>query len=310
MQSITVAQQLHELPANRPGSHGSYEDILDDLIESGRTLQAAEAATASAFAMWVIFPGINVDDDLLQAYEAAYPGLALDKSLYEQYLDMAESGDASITGFISGLKGKLAEFHAQDVLQQNGYSNVEIASTSTQALWDISAVNPVGETVFLQVKTGAESYANEVKAALESEPDVNFIVSSELYNSITSKSPEYIDQLTTLEPDYNLVENIDDGLRTLSGNEGIDIPDGVGDILPVAGGIILAASLIHSAWKTEKGFTAADRTTKNKVHVVRTLTLMSRLGIIYKGHIAAGLIGPRDGDILDDGFGEFGRRAR
>ncbi len=255
--------------------------------------------------MWVIFPGINVDDDLLRAYEAAYPGLALDKSLYEHYLDMAESGDASITGFISGLKGKLAEFHAKDVLQQNGYSNVEIASTPTQAFWDISAVNPAGETVFFQVKTGAESYAADVTAALEFEPDVNFIVSSELYNSITSKSPEYIDQLTTLEPDYILVENIDDGLRTLSGNEGIDIPDGVGDVLPVAGGIILAASLIHSAWGTEKGFTAADRTTKNKVHVVRTLTLMSRFAlssgaatVLGTGGAAAGSLMPGPGNIV------------
>ena len=305
MQALTTPRRLRDLPANREGSHRSYEDVVNDLIDSDRTLQAAEAATASAFAMWAIFPGINVDDDLLRAYEAAYPGLALDSSLYEHYLNLAEAGDASLTGFISGLKGKLAEFHATDILQQNGYSNVEIADSPTQAVWDISAVDPSGESVTFQVKTGAESYADDVTAALEAEPDLHFMVSSEIHNEIISNSPEYIGQVTAIGSDYVLVENIDEGLSILSGNQGIDIPDAVGDILPVAGGILLAARLIHSAWNTEQGFRKADRTTKNKVHVVRTLTLMSRFAvssgaatILGTGGAAAGSLLPGPGSVV------------
>ena len=104
MQPLIIPRELTDLPANRLGLNRSFEDLLDDLARSDRILQAAEAATASAFAIWTIFPGINVDDDLFRAYETAYPGLALDSSLYEHYLHVAETGDASLTGFISGLK--------------------------------------------------------------------------------------------------------------------------------------------------------------------------------------------------------------
>ncbi|MCY3748535.1 MAG: hypothetical protein OXG64_04485 [Chloroflexi bacterium] len=298
MQALTVPQELRDLPASRPGSRRSYEDLVDDLIGSDRILQAAEAATVSAFAMWAIFPGINVDDDLLRAYEAAYPGLALDSSLYKHYLNLAESGEASLTGLISGLKGKLAEFHAMDMLQQNGYTNVEIAQSPTQTVWDISAVNPSGESVAFQVKTGAESYADDVTAALDAEPDVHFIVSTEIYNEITDNSPEYLAPLTATGYDYVLVENIEDGLSVLSGNQGIDIPDGVGEILPIAGGILLASRLIHSAWNTERGFMEADRTTRNKVHVVRTLTLMSRFAVSSGAATVLGIGGATAGSPL------------
>lgn len=279
MQALNIPQELRDLPANRPRSHSSYEDLVNDLIGSDRILQAAEAATASALAMWAIFPGISVDDDLFRAYEAAYPGLAVDSSLYEHYLNLAESGDASLTGFISGLKGKLAEFHATDILQQSGYSNVEIAESPTQAVWDISAVDPSGESVEFQVKTGAESYADNVTSALEAEPDVHFIVSSEIYNEISADSPEELHRLTDLGHDHELVESIDDGLSILSGNMGVDIPDVALELVPYVAEILAAITLIYGALKTEQEFSSTDRTATNKVHVVRTLTLMSRFTI-------------------------------
>ena len=40
-----------------------------------------------------------------------------------------------------------------------------------------------------------------------------------------------------------------------------------------------SARLIHSVLRTEREFKAADRTTRNKIQVVQTLTLMSRMGI-------------------------------
>ena len=65
----------------------------------------------------------------------------------------------------------------------------------------------------------------------------------------------------------------------LSDNMGLDIPDDVIDILPYAGAIIAGARLVYSVLKTEKEFKAADRTTKNQMQVVQTLTLMSRMGV-------------------------------
>ena len=75
------------------------------------------------------------------------------------------------------------------------------------------------------------------------------------------------------------MEGTTDGLDTLSANMGIDIPDGIVDIIPYAAVIVGGARLAYSVLRTEKEFKAADRTTKNQIQVVQTLTLMSRMGI-------------------------------
>ena len=115
--------------------------------------------------------------------------------------------------------------------------------------------------------------------------------------------------LTEFGPDYALVGGTTDGLDTLSANMGIDIPDGVVDIIPYASVIVGGARLIYSVVKTEKEFKAADRTTKNKIQVVQTLTLMSRMGITTvmvaaggMGGTAAGSTVPGIGNIVA-GFG-------
>ena len=279
MHSMRRLSELRDLPAVRRQTRTSTDDLWAELVAGDRTLKAAEAAATASFALWGILPGVNVDDHLFEAYGMAYPGLAADQSLYEHFLTVAESGDASITGLVSGLKGKLAEFHAKDLLQQNGYTSVEIAQSPTQAVWDISAVDPAGDLVTFQVKTGAESYADEFVSALEAEPDVHFMVSSEIYNEIAADSPDYIEQLTDIGNDYRLVESIDDGLGVLSGNMGVDIPDIVLEVIPYVAEITAAVSLIYGAVRTEQEFNDTDRSVTNKMHIVRTLTLMSRFGI-------------------------------
>ena len=59
-------------------------------------------------------------------------------------------------------------------------------------------------------------------------------------------------------------------LSPLSGNLGIDVPDGVVDIVPYAGAILAGARLVYSVLQTERQFKAADRTTKNKIQVVQS----------------------------------------
>lgn len=49
--------------------------------------------------------------------------------------------------------------------------------------------------------------------------------------------------------------------------------------IPYAGAIAASVRLIYGVIRTEQEFQAADRTTKNQIQVVQTLTLMSRMGI-------------------------------
>ena len=298
MQSINLLPEIQKLPGEIQRRPRSFRDHIAGLIETDRTFQAAETASATSFGLWSIFDNINVDDNLGEAYRMAYPNLAADHSLYEHWLLMTESGDQSMTGFISGLKGKLAEIQVADQLEQNGFSNVEIAVSPTQPVWDISAVNEFGEKVFFQLKTGAEEYAGDVIDALADNPGVAFLVSSEIYQQISEAVPDLANRITDIGFDYLLVEGIEDGLGTLSSNLGIDIPDGVGDILPYAGAIIAGARLIYSVVKTEKEFKAADRTTKNKIQVVQSLTIMSRIGVTTALATAGGMGGGAVGSIV------------
>ena len=279
MQSVNLLPALRELPGTAYDRRKSFREMMVDLVSTDRAMYAAEFTAATSFGLWAIFDDINVDDNLAQAYAAQYPGLAADHSLHEHWQEILERGPASVEGFISGLKGKVAEFDAKDMLEQQGWTNVEIAPDPTQTVLDISAVNDVGEAVLFQVKTGLEGYAGSVIEAMENAPGVEFLVGTEIYDQIAESAPELLDRVTDIGADYILVEGIQDGLGTLSSNLGIDIPDSIGDIVPYAGAIIAGARLIYGALRTEQEFKAADRTTRNKIQVVQALTTMSRMGV-------------------------------
>ena len=279
LKSLEQLSSLSELPGEPYNKRKSLREIMQDLAGTDRAFHGADIAIANSFAFWGIFDDVNVDDNLLEAYEKAYPGQALDQSLHEQWIEMINRGERSTGGFLSGIKGKLAEIQYQDLLEQNGYTDVVIPDDPTQPVWDISAVSPNGEPVLIQVKTGAASYASEVQDLASENVGINYAVSSEIYEKIVENSPEFADRMVDMGPDYVLVQDVDDGLGTLAENLGIDLPDGVVDIVPYAAAVIASARLIYSMIRTEQQFKAADRTTKNKIQVVQTLTLMSRMGI-------------------------------
>ena len=281
MQSANLLPALKELPGDAYDRRKSFREMMAELVETDRTAFAAEMSAATSWGLWAIFDDINVDDELLGNMEHAhnlYSG-NYEGTLAEHFQEMMERGPASVDGFINGLKGKVGEINAKDMLEQQGWTNVEIAPNPTQAVWDISAVNDAGETVLFQVKVGAAEYSGDVADAIESAPpDVVFLVSGEIYDRIADTAPELLDSVVNIEP-FLAIDGIQDGLSTLSSNMGIDVPDGIGDIVPYAGAIIAGARLIHGALRAEREFKAADRTTPNRIQVVQALTLMSRMGV-------------------------------
>ena len=275
MNSLGFIPDLKKLPGDR--NHRSFREVIEDLRAEEPTLAAGEAVAAASFALWAIWDQINVSDSLIQAYEAQYPREAAEQSVLDKWQDVQADGPDAAKGFISGLKGKLAEIEAAGMLEQEGYRDVNIARSPNQDTWDISAVND-GEPVFFQVKTGAEGYASDVASDM-AEAEVEFLVSSEIAAKIIESDPGYADRMTDIGPDYELVADVHDGLETLADNHGLDIPDSIGEAIPYVGGVTVAVRLIHTALKSEGEFKEADRTTKNRIHVVGTLTVMSRFGI-------------------------------
>lgn len=260
MQAADLLPALRELPGGESRQRMSFREIVTGLVNTDRTTYAAEFTSAASVGLWTVFDATNVDDILTKAFEAQYTRISEDQSLFEYSQQQLEAGPEVWERFIDQFKGKVAEFEARDLLEGEGYSDVTIASNPNQPAWDISAIDKSGQELFFQVKTGTADYAGDVSSAMEANPDIHFLVSTEIYKEISETTPELVSRLIDVGTDYELVESITDGLDTLSANEGIDVPDGLDEIfLPVAA-IAAGARLIYSALNTERQFKAADRT--------------------------------------------------
>lgn len=319
MQSTTLLPALRELPGDNTDSHQSFREIITGLVNTDRAMYAAESAAAVSFSLWGVFDHVNVDDRLFEAYKTRWPVMSEDISLHDKVQEMLESGELSLADpdnwLFNGLKGQLAEFKAVEVLEQSGFTNVTLAHAANHPMWDIIAIDTDGKVVVIQSKTGDSYSAGEVERLMaedhphlladvqadvqrwmEEDPehfsifaesladspddfvsDVHFAFSSEILDKSGMDAADRI--VANTGSDYERVDGIKDGLGTLSDNMGIDIPDGMGEIIPYAAAIIAGTRLIHSVVKTEREFEAADRNTKNKIQVMQTLTLMSRVGI-------------------------------
>ena len=303
MQSTNLLPALRELPTDETQGRQDARSMIRRLVETDASMKAAEFAAGASFGLWSIFDQVNVDDAVLAkataAYESAYPGLAADHTLYEQAQEMIGRGPDSMDGFLNGLKGKMAEFDAKEMLESQGFTSVSLAENPIQGVWDISAIGPDGQEVLIQVKAHVAGSASQVMDAMDANPDVLFALSDELHNQILSMAPEYADQIIgNIGSVDALTASAKDNLGILADNMGIDIPDGVGDLLPYAGAIMASGRLIYSVLKTEKQFKAVDRTTKNKLQVVQTLTLMSRIGVSTVMGVVGGKAGVLAGSVV------------
>jgi hypothetical protein len=100
---------------------------------------------------------------------------------------MLDGGDGSVSGFVSNLKGKVAELRLVTDLEA-GYPDYKwaIAGSPTQPIWDIKGMAPEGSAaIFVQVKMGASGYTYEVMGEMDGTPEnVLFAVSREIHNKI------------------------------------------------------------------------------------------------------------------------------
>lgn len=213
LQSFNMLPELLKIPGGTNGSRQSSAQHLAALLNTDRTFYAAEYAASISAGLWLIFDSVNVDDNIQAAYESQYPNLAADHSLYDHVQEMMNRDGQAIQGFISGIKGKMAEFNAVEQLESAGYADVSIAADPTQEVFDITATNPDGAIIFWQVKTGAADYAGQVQDAMAESPDVSFAVSSEIYEAIAETPQEAAAAMLDIGPDWELVAGIQDGLE-------------------------------------------------------------------------------------------------
>ena len=310
------ASEVQDLIADNPGiqfavSSEIYDqlDVTDRLARIGSSEELTGEIRGRLDAL-LENTGLE-DTGLTQAYQMTNMHQE-GRTLIQHWQEIVERGSSSETGFISNLKGKVAEVNFAEQLKSAG-STVEIHPNPQHPVSDILELRPDGESITWQVKTGEAERAGEILDLVENSTDIHFALGDEIYSEVYSSASEIVGQMTGIGPDYLLVEGITDGLNTLSSNLGIDVPDGVVDIVPYAGAIIAGARLVHSVLKTEKEFKAVDRTTKNKIQVIQSLTLMSRIGVTTAmataGGIGGGAVGsvvPVVGNLVGGIVGSFG----
>ena len=301
MQSPDLVPALQELPGGESGQRRSFREIITDLVNTDRAMYAAEFASAVSMSMWPVFgdamlstdfPGTEIDESYLQ-------GAYQETDFFDPAVDVAErwrqalaDGEDDKQDFLDDLKGIIAEAHAKDQLNQRGY-NVELAEDGFQRGLDLRGTAPNGEYVQIQVRAGDSEAQFDRTIRRMQETDYPFAVGSDIHDGISDEAPELVDRIVaTMGSDFDLVQSMEDGLETLSEAFGI------AKAIPGAGAIIAASRLVYSVVKTEKEFKAADRTTKNKIQVVQTLTLMSRVGVTTVLGTAGGMGGAAAGRFL------------
>ncbi len=301
MQSTELLPALREVETDSPDQQLSYREQIQSLLASDPKMAAAEVVSTASIATGFLWSSVDIDDEwhqrLQEAYERAAPDQSTMVSLHDAFAEARGNGPEAAQGFISNIKGKVAELDLVDRLQSEGIE-VEVPDAQNYPDIDLLAILPDGTEIPIQVKTHAAQSADHVQSLMIDNPSVLYANSSELFNRIAERSPELADQMMDIGSDAELTGEVNEGLDLLTNNMGIDIPEGIGEIIPYAGAIIAGARLVYGAIRTEQQFKAVDRTNRNKIQVVQALTTMSRMGVTTVLSTVGGMGGATAGSFI------------
>ena len=285
MESLALLPELQKLPAAEGVSTLGHDKAVSRIRAMDRDHFAIEVSQATEETLEALFDWRNVPDetldDLNEAFTRAFSNLAEQgKSVHERFSEISARGLAAEIGFVSNLKGKVAELKAEYILEElNPGYDFELAASPTQPGWDLIGTSPDRPNIFAQVKFGDETYADNTLEAMREHTNYPFAVSSEIYDRISQSHPELLDRLVGIGPAAELTESVKDGLGTLAENYGVDVPDSIGEALPLVGEVVLGLKLVWNMVKTERELADVDLTDRTRVHGVRVLALASRFGI-------------------------------
>ena len=304
MQSLALLPELRKLPTADESVVLDHDETVAHIRTMDRGHFAIEVSQATEEVLQALFEWRNIPDhlvrDLREAYRLSFSSFAEQGgSVHEHYSKMLTLGSDSVKGFVSNLKGKVAELQTVSQLnEQNTESLYRLAESPTQPVYDIIRAGPDGEQSSIQVKARGEEYAGQVVDDIEEHPNIAFYVSSEIYGRIAEKHPELLGRVTDIGPVAELTEFVTDGLDTLAENSGVDVPDSLGEALPFVAEVVLSLKLIWGIVSTEREMADVDLTDRARVHGIRTLALASRFGINQVCMWAGGAGGTLAGTVV------------
>ena len=226
MESLNLLPDLQKLPTMDGGELLDGDEVIPRVRAMDRGHFAIEVSQGTEETLEALLQERNVPDVLREGYSRAFSSdFEAGRALHEHYEEMVSRGPQSVQGFVSNLKGKVAELKAEDLLEERfpGY-DFELAPSATQQGWDLIGRSQGNPELFVQVKAGAETYTGRVVESMQVHPNYPFAVSSEVYQSIAESHPELVGRLVDIGSAAELTESVKDGLGTLAGNFGIDVP--------------------------------------------------------------------------------------
>jgi hypothetical protein len=136
------------------------------------------------------------------------------------------------------------------------------------------------EPISIQVKTQATDNSGDVVDAMQENPDTLFLVAEATRHKIVEDHPELTDQF--VEPTLSgmeLRQDTQENLELLSENQGLDVPDGVGEIIPYVTEVVLGIQLLYDIARTEKDLARLQFEDRGRLHALSALMLGTRFGI-------------------------------
>lgn len=165
-QAATQAEIAKRFKKRTDLSKRDRDTVLDSIAVSGETLFTYALQD-------------SVPDDILQAYESAFPDMAQTRSFQEAIESLP---DGSLIGFASVLKGKLFELRYVDWLNDgnlpSGYM-AALAESPTNPGWDIKVEGPDGQISQL-IQAKATESTHYVHQALSQNPHIDVVATSEV----------------------------------------------------------------------------------------------------------------------------------
>ena len=281
MESNALVPTVRQLPAELDASDWDYAEMIRRIRGVDKDLFVVGVAQATEEMFEALFEWRNVPDVLEEAYLKAWPIQSQDMSLIDNYRETLEGGSRSVGGFVSNLKGKVAEIQTEPALEERfpGY-DFSLAAKSNEPGYDLHGTSPDGPDIAVEVKAQGADQVDTVAADMLANP-VPYAVSTDIWLALAERHPELLERVVYVTgPVEELTEFTKDGLDTLAGNMGLDIPDSVGEALPFVAEVVLTVRLLVNMRSTEKKLADdVDRGDINRVHGIRALALLSKYGV-------------------------------
>lgn len=298
MESVELLNDICKIPKATEYENKNFSEILN-LLNGKKTEDCfIEASFIAEIGAIELFNSRNIPDYMFDAYKDSFSNS--DISLLEHYQQMLDNGDKSLLGFINNLKGKVFEFELEGKLE-NLYPGFDfnLADSPTQPIWDLKGINEYGEELLVQAKLWGEGSYSKLISLMEENPNVLYAASNEIREKVLQSSPELANQFVDIDVNnYEFTEGVKENLELLVNNMGIDVPDGLGDLLPYISEIVLGMRLIMDLISVQRDFKNISAEDKAKLSAVKVIVLLSRYGVTLGCTTICGIAGGSLGGII------------